>query len=146
MKKNIVIFDLDGVLVNNDHRYYHSPITCNCGLEFAPSSHQDSLNIITYGYYKFFRQRGFLIYIFTARSEECKFETIKWLKEHDITYDMLEMRSNDDYRPYYAIKQDFILKNFPSNAMDNIKAIFDQDEGTLEMYKHFKIIKIFNCK
>ena len=146
MKKKTVIFDLDGVLVDRDNFYYHSTHTCNCGLEFSRSSHQDSLNILAYEYYKFFKQRGYPIYIFSTRSEEHKNETIKWLKDYDITFDKLEMRSNNDYRPAYEVKQEFLIKNFPSKAEEHVKAIFDRDEGVIAMYQLFNIKKIYNCK
>lgn len=145
MNKPIVIFGLEGVLVDSRNRFYHSPMQCNCGIKFINSSHFDILNIRTFDIYRFFKQRNYLIFIFTTRSENFRKETQKWLKDHNIIFDRLEMRKVNDYRPGYLVKQDFLSKIVFRDYTKHVKAVFDQDQGCIQMYRLHNIEKTYIC-
>lgn len=144
MVNRFVIFDIDGTLANVNHRFHHSRISCNCGLDFFPHGHTDDLDFSVYKYYEFFKLRGYKIYIFTSRNEKYRFQTEKWLNENNIIVDKLEMRLKDDYRPSYIIKEEFLKKNFQNISDFVIQAVFESDESCIEMYKQNEIKKIYN--
>lgn len=142
----IVIFSIDGTLANIDHRFYHSVRYCNCGFKHVPNNHTDQLNITAYEYYKFFKQRGYTIFIITQRSEKQRFETEKWLKMNNIEFDNLEMRQINDYRPAYLVKQDILEKYFHLEVKNSIQAVFEYDESCVQMYKLHNIRRVYDCK
>lgn len=144
--KKIVIFSIDGILADINHRFNHSITKCHCSFKKLPNSHKDSLNNVVYEYYRFFKSRGYLIYIFTQRNENFRLETKKWLFLHQIEFDKLEMRAINDYRPSYLVKQDFLEKNFHDSHKDTIQAVFESDESCIQMYKQNYIKRVYDCK
>ncbi len=144
--KKIVIFSIDGILTETNHRYFHSYRTCNCSIKNLSYSHDEPLNFFVYDFYCFFKNRGYDIYIFTQRNEKNRFETVKWLQLNKIEFNKLEMRTINDYRPGYLVKQDFLQSNFHNSYESKIQAVFESDESCIRMYKQNNIKKVYDCK
>ena len=106
-------------------------------------SHIDSLNNVVYNFYQFFKYKGYHIYIFSERSEKQRNNTEKWLQTNNISFEKLEMRCENDCRPSYLVKQDFLFKNFQLPVNTNIQAVFDHDISSIQMYKLHNIKKIY---
>lgn len=131
-KPDSVIFDLDGTLADLTHRLHHvkshpkdweaffaevgddEPIQEIISLTHAIANN----SIITH------------VIICSGRSEVCREETVRWLKEHDVYYDRLYMRPEGDYRPDHVLKQDmleWVQESFqkPWLAVDDRDSIAD---------------------
>ena len=143
--KEIVIFDIDGILADTSHRFEHFAHKCNCFFNIKNSYHEDQLLTLNYEYYKFFQVRGYRIVIFTSRSEQYKYETRSWLRKNNIQYETIEMRTKGDYRPAYLVKRDFLTNNFGLNPKTCVKAVFEDDIGCIQMYRSFGL-KVYDCK
>lgn len=48
------------------------------------------------------------VYIMTSRSNEVEYRTIKWLQDNNVEYDGLFMRSRNDNRKDYVIKDEWL--------------------------------------
>ena len=144
-QKKVVIFDIDGILADISHRYEHYTHICNCFFNIRESYHVDELLMKNYEYYKLFKVRGYPIYIFTSRSEEYKKETTLWLAKNNIIYNLLEMRTTGDYKPAYKVKEEYLLRNFGERPDQEIKAVFEDEIGCIEMYRSYGL-QVYDCK
>ena len=145
MEKKIVIFDIDGILADINHQTYHSRLVCKCCGGLTNKYHEDELLLLNYELYKHFHQRGYPIYIFTSRREKRRRDTVKWLRNHEIYYELLEMRKENDYRPAYLVKEEFLKKNFKENITSMIKAVFEDEMGCITMYRRYNL-KVYDCR
>lgn len=105
-KDKAVIFDLDGTLAFKSK---------NRGWYDTEGYIQDALNDYVYENYKIHKAAKHKIIICTAREEYAKLETLDWLKTHNIEYDKIFFRKNDDRRKDHIVKQEMwedILKNY----------------------------------
>jgi len=73
----------------------------------------------------------FKVAVVSARSDEVKAETIAWLKQYGIGYDLLMMREAGDRRPDVALKAAW-LKQF---GAARIAAVFDDRMEIVEMWR-----------
>jgi len=74
------------------------------------------------------------IYIVTGRKERYRKQTIQWLVRHDIPYDRLFMRKEDDHRQDYVIKQEIVMP-----FKDEIVCVFEDRDQCVEMYRSMGI-------
>ena len=136
MKKDIVIFDLDGTLAIIDERLKESSMKngkINWKRFFSDELIKKDLpNPPVIKTANLFHQNGYKIYIFSGRSETTENATRKWLKDNRIKYDYLRMRKKNDYRPDEIVKKDFIKK---SSILDKIFLIFDDRKKVVEMWR-----------
>ena len=136
MKKNIVIFDLDGTLAIIDDRLKKS-LMKNGKINWKRFFSEDLIKkdlpnppVITTA--KLFHQNGYKIYIFSGRSEKIKEATVQWLKKYDVPYDLLKMRAKNDNRPDEIIKKEFI---FELCTLENIFLILDDRKKVVKMWR-----------
>ena len=103
----IVITDIDGTLANIEHRRKFVRSEPKNWRLFNEYMKDDSVNSEVVDVYNAMRLQGFYMVIFTGRSDEFKDVTIEWLKDNNIIYDELHMRSqkNEGYQ------RDSIVKN-----------------------------------
>ena len=96
MKKDIVIFDLDGTLAIIDERLKESSMKngkINWKRFFSDELiKRDLPNPPVIKTANLFHQNGYKIYIFSGRSETTENATRKWLKDNRIQYDYLRLR------------------------------------------------------
>ena len=140
MKKDIVIFDLDGTLAIIDERRQKA-MKPNGKLNWDKFSSDELIkkdlpNIPVIKTAKLFHQSGFKIYVLSGRSEKTKQITTKWLKYHDVPFDVLKMRAKNDTRPDEIIKKEFILQ--PS-ILENIFLILDDREKVVKMWRSLEL-------
>ena len=96
MKKDIVIFDLDGTLAIIDERRQKA-MKPNGKLNWDKFSSDELIkkdlpNIPVIKTAKLFHQSGFKIYVLSGRSDKTKKVTAQWLKKYDVPVDVLKMR------------------------------------------------------
>ncbi len=140
MKKNIVIFDLDGTLAIIEERLKESAMKngkINWKRFFSDELIKKDLpNPPVIKTANLFHQNGFKIYIFSGRSEKTKEATIQWLKKYDVPYDLLKMRAKNDTRPDEVIKKEFVVE---LSILKNIFLILDDREKVVKMWRSLKL-------
>ena len=136
MKKDIVIFDLDGTLAIIDERLKESSMKngkINWKRFFSDELIKKDLpNPPVIKTANLFHQNGYKIYIFSGRSETTENATRKWLKDNRIQYDYLRLRKENDYRPDEIVKKDF-LKTL--SILDRVFLIFDDRKKVVKMWR-----------
>ena len=108
-RKKIIISDLDGTLSDYKHRvkYYNEKdyFSFNVkGIDDPPI--EDVCNIL-----RNCKTMDTEVVIMTARDEQHREATQKWLRNYDIPFDMLLMRPSDDNRYDDEVKRT-LFKNF----------------------------------
>ena len=140
MKKDIVIFDLDGTLAIIEKRLKESSMKngkINWKRFFSDELIKKDLpNPPVIKTANLFHQNGFKIYIFSGRSEKTKEATIQWLKKYDVPYDLLKMRAKNDTRPDEVIKKEFVVE---LSILENIFLILDDREKVVKMWRSLKL-------
>jgi predicted kinase len=91
-----IICDLDGTLALMNGRNPHDAAKCE----------DDLLNKPVANVLKTFRALGHKIVLLSGRKEEHKQQTINWLEQHNVAYDMLEMRKAADGRKDSIVKRE----------------------------------------
>lgn len=107
----IWLVDIDGTLSENNFEYYTfiktNPKNFDAyfkGLaHIKPVQQVKELNNLLY-------DNGNTIIIFTARKENYRKVTEKWLNHHGIKYHHCLMREDNDYRPDHEVKLDMLNK------------------------------------
>ena len=140
MKKDIVIFDLDGTLAIIEKRLKESSMKngkINWKRFFSDELIKKDLpNPPVIKTANLFHQNGFKIYIFSGRSEKTKEATIQWLKKYDVPYDLLKMRAKNDTRPDEVIKKEFVVE---LSILENIFLILDDREKVVKMWRSLQL-------
>tara|TARA_Y100000996_G_scaffold357590_1_gene298906 strand:- start:664 stop:1116 length:453 start_codon:yes stop_codon:yes gene_type:complete len=140
MKKDIVIFDLDGTLAIIDDRRQKA-MKPNGKLNWDKFSSDELIkkdlpNVPVIKTAKLFHQSGFKIYVLSGRSDKTKKVTAQWLKKYDVPFDVLKMRKKDDTRPDEVIKKEFI---FELSILENIFLILDDREKVVKMWRSLQL-------
>lgn len=129
-KKNVVVFDLDGTLMNTDHRedlreagmweaYYNA-----CDKDTPIQNVIDLMNR--------YHDNNYQVWILTGRGIESEAKTIKSLEDAGAKYDFLKMRGEGVKIPDYNLKPSWIVKYI---GVENIVAAFDDREKVIENFK-----------
>lgn len=101
----IVVFDVDGTLLNIDHRLHHIQNKPKNWKKFYENLHLDKpiwpiVNLA----YMFDLNVDNTVIICTGRSEKYKEQTASKLADLEVWYDNIYMRSNTDFRADYITK------------------------------------------
>ena len=145
MKKNTVIFDLDGTLAIIEKRRLISGKTSD-GKETkkmdwdvffdARNIQLDEPNLPVIKMAQLFKQDGFKIIIFSGRNDRSFFATKDWLKVNDVPHDLLVMRPDKFQKDSWPIADgnpatkamrfmpDEILKKEMLDTFANIEDVF----------------------
>lgn len=94
-----VIVDLDGTLAHGTGRSYYGETE-----KYLDDDLNEPLAAMLKGMYK----GGMVTLLVSGRAEECRPWTEKWLVQHNINYDKLYMRQDNDNRPDWIIKQEIL--------------------------------------
>jgi len=142
MKKDTVIFDLDGTLALIDDR------RAACRKEdgkidfekfYLPENvWMDKPNEAVIRTAQIMREAGFRIFIFSGRSANTREETIKWLKRYGVKHDRLLMRPMRDgfeYMPDNLLKQHWLDQHFPGDDKDRILCTYDDRQKVVNMWR-----------
>jgi len=116
-----VCVDVDGTLAHMGNR---SPFDWN-------KVDRDTLNVIVAEQVEFHHSKGRKIIIISGRDEVCKALTEEWLKFHDVHYDEIHMRPENDYR-----KDNIIKKEIYDNKIKpryNILCAYDDRKQVVDM-------------
>ena len=155
MKKNTVIFDLDGTLANIDVRRDKS-LKPNGKLDwnkFAASTSimdWDTPNAPVIKMAQMFHDNGFRVVIFSGRNDRSFHATRDWLKIHNVPHDLLVMRpdkfkadswpiaNGNPATPEMRFMPDEILKKKMLDIFVDIKDVFlvvDDRDKVVKMWR-----------
>jgi hypothetical protein len=110
LKNYAAIFDIDGTLANNEHRqHFLMPLPGSTKKDwdgFFANMEGDTPNEAVVFLLNATRASGYYDAILvTARNESYRERTEAWLAKHNIFYDKLLMRGDDDHRHDWEVKQ-----------------------------------------
>jgi len=105
MKKAIIV-DIDGTLADVEHRVHHVNKEQKDWKAFHDSMDQDRLNHWYAKLIEAMKHQGFDILFVTGRDEDYREKTQTWMKQHQIQYDKLYMRSAVDFRSDSEVKKE----------------------------------------
>ena len=88
----VVIFDIDGTLANNDHRQHHLNGEKKDWDAFFSEQADDDLYDMTNEMLLMFNNEGYEIVLLTGREEKYRGVTERWLQENFVYWDELIMR------------------------------------------------------
>ncbi len=147
-----IVFDIDGVLADCSHRLHYIQGEDKDYDKFYSDEEimKDRLIlditdiIIALGNFDDYtgvdeEDQTRIIFI-SGRNRKCLSSTIRWLETNlnvCINEDNLFLRSENDWRPAYQIKEDLIKKHI---GFENILFAFDDDDEVNDMYKKHGVI------
>ena len=109
MPQDLVIFDIDGTLVNLDHRLnYVKTKPPNWVAFFKASVYDTEVRPVRYIAEMFAQYMNVDIVITTGRNEDYRDITEAKLKEIGVRYNKMYMRGSKDFRPDYIVKKDML--------------------------------------
>ena len=137
----IVIFDLDGTLADIDTRRALS-LKMNGKIDwdkfFDPNNIQlDDPNQPVIDIANMLHSQGYLIYIFSGRSDKTEDATIAWLDKHNVSYDLLQMRPQGLlYKPDNDLKQGWLdTITLGKAGKDRVAMVFDDRQQVVDMWR-----------
>lgn len=138
--KKTVIFDLDGTLANISKRRALANLPngkIKWEVFFNPQHIPlDEPNGAVIAVLKAMKNDGYGIAIFSGRSDRTKEATIKWLKKHDVPYDFLKMRPQNEefaYMPDEKLKRVWLKQFYPDK--NEIQVVFDDRQKVVDMWR-----------
>lgn len=126
-----IILDLDSTLANIDHRLKYIKSDVKDWNSFYSQIPKDKVNKEIADITRLFNNNGYKILIFTGRPERTREDTVKWLSNYYIPFDVIFFRADGDHRPDYVIKQEMLKK---VNKEDILCAIDDRTQ-CVDMYR-----------
>ena len=133
----IVIFDLDGTLADITQR---RALATDIGtgkmdwdIFFDPKHIDlDVPNQQVIDMANMLHSQGYLIYIFSGRSDKTEDATIAWLDKHNVNYDILHMRPQGLlYKPDNDLKQGWL----DTIKKDRVAMVFDDRQQVVDMWR-----------
>lgn len=135
--KKTVIFDLDGTLALIDKRRALAAKAngkINWKTFFDPENIQlDEPNVPVIEMAKMLKAQGHSVVIFSGRDSISKTETIAWLNQFGVPFDVLKMRPEGSFTPDDVLKQDWLDQLFPVKS--DVLCIFDDRDKVVKMWR-----------
>lgn len=134
IKPRAIIVDIDGTLSNSDHREY----LLNHGRrdEYFDQVSYDDLNEWCKDLIDRYKQ-DHVVLLLTGRPERVRAETVNWLDLHNVHYDALIMRGEDDCEQGFIYKQKILQTRLEPNF--DVKMIVDNDPDICEAFRNLGI-------
>ena len=141
--KKTVIFDLDGTLADiNDRRMKAiegSDGKMNWSEFFNPDNISlDKPNAPVIAAFKAMKKCGYNMVIFSGRSNATQEATEKWLREHEVEFDLLKMRPAEPpllFKKDDELKEMWLDEEFPGNNIQDIECVFDDRDKVVSMWR-----------
>lgn len=118
-----IICDLDGTLALMDNR---NPFD-------ASHADKDQLNESVASIVRLFAKNGYQILLVSGREERFKEPTVKFLENHDITYDCLLMRKSKDFRKDSIVKREIYEGSIKRKYF--VEFVLDDRDQVVDMWR-----------
>jgi predicted kinase len=82
---------------------------------------------------KVYGAAGYIIVLMSGRDSVCREVTEKWLAEHDVPYDELYMRAENDNRKDSIVKRELFDKHVRGNY--NVEVVLDDRQQVVDMWR-----------
>ncbi len=138
LKKNTIIFDLDGTLALIDRRRDLARMSngkINFNILHDPSNiHLDEPNPPVVRIAQMFAEDGFNIVIFSGRSDKTATATLSWLSQNKVPFKKLVMRPHKtmNFIPDEILKKDMLGKHLDIN---DIFMVVDDRQKVVDMWR-----------
>jgi hypothetical protein len=139
-KKDTVIFDMDGTLANIERRrkfaaYSDGNLCWKTFFHWYNVKVLDEPNEPVMLHFKMLRDWGYRIFVFSARIENLRYETMEFLLKNDCKPDMMVLKADDDTRPDDIVKKEWLDKYFPGEEKDRILCVYDDRDKVVNMWR-----------
>lgn len=132
VKRDIVIFDLDGTIADIEHRQHYVQGKKKKWRDFFAACIDDkpheAVVIILQALYPLFQ-----IYIVSGRSDEVRTETEEWLALNEVPHHTLIMRNQGDHTPDNVLKISWVTEGLIPK--DRILCVFDDRDKVVKMWR-----------
>lgn len=123
----VVIFDIDGTLMDETHRAHLRE--SKKWREYFDACDKDTpidhVVALTHEY----REKGYEIWLMSGRGIECLDKTKQSMKDHGVEYDHIKLRSKNVFIPDYVLKPGWVSKYI---GLDRVEAVYDDREKVIE--------------
>ena len=138
---NVVVFDIDGTLMDETHRAIHREK--KDWATYFDLCHLDSpINQIielTHHY----KNLGFEIWLVSGRSETVQEKTIESLKKANVLFDFIKLREQNNRTPDYVLKPNIVSSLI---GKERVRLIFDDRKRVIKSFrdKDYCVIDVLN--
>lgn len=140
--KSVIVSDLDGTLADVDHRRHFVSEKPKDYRSFYESMVMDGVRYdVLERVEEAVEKHDSELIIVSARPDNYREKTEKWLTEHGIEYSALLMRKVGDHRPDVVIKEE--IYNMHLKGRD-IRLVFDDRPRVIRMWESFGL-QVENC-
>jgi predicted kinase len=119
-----IICDLDGTLALMNGRNPFDAAKCE----------EDILNKPVAKVLKTFQDLGYKILLLSGRKEEHKPQTINWLAQNNITYDLLELRKTPDNRADTIVKKELFYEHIDGKYF--VEFVLDDRDQVVDLWRN----------
>lgn len=143
--KRIAIVDIDGVIADHRHREHYIKDKKSKEQDWEKFYSEMGKDLVHKDMYELLMALygdSWFIYLLTGREETYmnKKVTIEWLKENEVLYDKLFMRTEKDYRADHVVKDDYVKEIIKEKHHDGKLIIaFDDREQNIKMFRNNNI-------
>lgn len=139
-KLQAFIFDVDGVLANNNHRQHllnptNRKVTNQDWIAFYEAGKDDSLYQDTAHLLKTLQAAGYKILLVTGRSEDYEAQLRLWLRDFAIEPDYVFMRRHLDFRKDWQIKEEIWKTQI--EPFFNVLGVFEDRRDCVMMWRGY---------
>lgn len=137
MKTQTVIFDLDGTLALIDKRRKLADRgngKIDWKVFFSPENIQlDEPNIPVIKTFQAMKAAGYNMVIFSGRDSISSDETIGWLRENGVEFDLMKMRPRQSFTPDDVLKKEWLDELISKG--EEILCVFDDRDKVVKMWR-----------
>lgn len=133
MDKNVIIADLDGTIALIEHRRHFVEGKHKDWDAFYAACVEDEPNMPVIRVLQRMSSTGFIINIFSGRSEVVRAQTETWLRHYLRWYDCLLMRPEGDSTPDEVLKRGWLYKN--ADLKDKVLFVLDDRKKVVDMWR-----------
>lgn len=129
----LYIFDLDGTLSDPTHRRHLVSDGRRDWDEFYRQSSADPVNSPVARTFRLLKNYA-LVWVWSARSDVVRDDTIKWLRDNRLEPNELRMRKHGDWTPDETLKE-LWLREMAPDMRRRLVAVYDDRRKVVDMWR-----------
>lgn len=133
MKKDIVIFDLDGTLALIDHRLPLISGTEKDWDAFFRACEADPPYEAVCAMARALLLNGYKLWIVSGRSDAVRHQTVAWLEAHHIAADRIIMRAEGDRTTDFQLKRQWATDG--TLPLERVMCVFEDRQAVVDMWR-----------